>query len=140
MAALNKFIGIGNLGRDPEVRTTPSGQKVASFSVAITEKFKDKDGQQKETTEWVNLVLWRRQAEIAEQYLRKGSQIYFEGKLQTQSWDDTNGQKRYKTEVVVAHFQMIGKNQGGDQQQSPAPSPAMDTPPAPDYSDDQLPF
>lgn len=113
MAALNKVICIGNLGRDPEVRMTPSGAKVASFSIAITEKFKDKNGQQKETTEWLNVVLWRRQAEIAEQYLKKGSSVYLEGKLQTQSWDDPQGQKRFKTEIVGSHFQMLSNSKGG---------------------------
>lgn len=112
MAALNKVMLIGNLGRDPEVRMTPSGSKVASFSIAVTERFKDRNGQQQEKTEWVNIVLWRRQAEIAEQYLRKGSQIFIEGKLQTQSWDDPNGQKRYKTEVVGSNFQMLGGRGG----------------------------
>jgi len=108
MASLNKVMVIGNLGKDPEIRATPSGSKVATFSIAVTERFKDKNGQQKETTEWVNLVLWRKQAEIAEKYLRKGSAIYAEGKLQTQSWDDPQGNKRYKTEVVVSNFQMLG--------------------------------
>lgn len=112
MAALNKVMLIGNLGRDPEVRMTPAGAKVASFSIAVTERFKDRNGQQQEKTEWVNIVLWRRQAEIAEQYLRKGSSIYIEGKLQTASWDDPNGQKRYKTEVVGSNFQMLGARGG----------------------------
>ena len=131
MASLNKVQVIGNLGRDPEVRMTPSGSKVASFSLAVTERFKDKNGQQKESTEWVNLVLWRRQAEIAEQYLRKGSSIYAEGKLQTQSWDDPNGQKRYKTEVVVSNFQMLGSGKG--QQQAPQNS-------VPEYIPEEPPF
>lgn len=162
MAALNKVMLIGNLGRDPEVRMTPAGAKVASFSIAVTERFKDRNGQQQEKTEWVNIVLWRRQAEIAEQYLRKGSQIYIEGKLQTQSWDDPNGQKRYKTEVVGSNFQMLGSrggaqggdssyggNQGGYETQAAPPYDQAtdfgvpdfgngDIPPAP--QDDSLPF
>jgi single-strand DNA-binding protein len=112
MASLNRVSVIGNLGRDPEVRTTPSGSKVASFSLAVTERFKDKNGQQKETTEWVNVVLWKRQAEICEQYLRKGSSIYLEGKMQTQTWDDPNGVKRSKVEVVGSNFQMLGSKSG----------------------------
>ncbi len=130
MASLNKVQVIGNLGRDPEVRMTPSGSKVASFSLAVTERFKDKSGQQKESTEWVNLVLWRRQAEIAEQYLRKGSSIYAEGKLQTQSWEN-NGQKHFKTEIVVSNFQMLGSGKG--QQQAPQNS-------VPEYIPEEPPF
>lgn len=151
MAALNKVICIGNLGKNPEVRMTPSGAKVASFSIAITEKFKDRNGQQKETTEWVNVVLWRRQAEIAEQYLKKGSSIYLEGKLQTQSWDDPQGNKRYKTEIVGSHFQMLGGGKGGSsetkadvdgypknsQPQNPTYGGQNETPPA---YEDNMPF
>lgn len=144
MAALNQFTFIGNLGRDPEIRMTPSGSKVASFSVAITEQFKDKDGNKKETTEWVNVVCWRRQADIAEQYLKKGSPIFGQGKLKTQSWEDTNGQKRYKTEVEISHFQMLGKGQGGDNngsQGAPTPQAAgYGGPSLPPPADDQLPF
>lgn len=110
MSALNKVMLIGNMGRDPEVRVTSSGSKVATCSLAVTEKFKDKDGQQKENTEWCNLVFWRRQAQILEQYCRKGSSLYVEGKLQTQSWDDPNGQKKYKTEIVVSNFQILGNS------------------------------
>ncbi len=137
MASLNKFIGIGNLGRDPEVRQTPNGDKVARFSVAITEKFKDKSGQQKESTEWINLVLWRKQAEIAEKYLRKGSSIYFEGKLKTQSWEN-NGQKHYKTEVVVSNFQKLG-SKGGDRQEREHNSQAQGYPEIPPQDSDNIP-
>lgn len=117
MAALNKVMVIGNLGRDPEVRMTSNGTKVANFSVAVTEKFKDRNGQAQEKTEWVNVVFWSRQAEICEQYLRKGSSVYVEGKLETSSWEDNNGQKRYKTEVRGLVLQMLGgRGQGGDNQ------------------------
>ena len=133
MASLNKVQVIGNLGRDPEVRMTPSGSKVASFSLAVTERFKDKNGQQKESTEWVNLVLWRRQAEIAEQYLRKGSSIYAEGKLSTTSWEN-NGQKHYKTEVVVSNFQMLGS---GNRSENTNSSPSNSVP---EYIPEQPPF
>lgn len=139
MAALNKVMFIGNLGRDPEVRTTPSGSKVATFSIAVTERIKDRDGNPKEVTEWVNIVLWRRQAEIAEQYLRKGSAIYIEGKLQTQKWEDQSGQTRYKTEVLGSNFQMLGKN-GGAEQGQPNPATATDNNPSIPAYDDNLPF
>jgi|DEB0MinimDraft_10_1074344.scaffolds.fasta_scaffold211863_1 single-strand DNA-binding protein len=135
MASLNKFQGIGNLGRDPEVRAMPNGDKVASCSVAITERFKDRNGQQQEVTEWVNLVCYRRQAEILEQYVRKGSSIYFEGKLKTSSWEK-EGQKHYKTEVVVSNFQMLGGKVGQTNNQAPSQAPAGDVPP---YND-ELPF
>ena len=117
MSALNKVMAIGNLGRDPEVRQMPNGDKVASVSIAVTERFKDRNGQPKEQTEWFNLVLYKRQAEIAEQYLRKGSSIYVEGKLKTSSWEK-EGQKHFKTEVVVSNFQMLGSKggQGGQSQ------------------------
>jgi single-strand DNA-binding protein len=111
MAALNKVMIIGNLGRDPEVKMTPSGQKVGNFSVAVTEKYTDKQGQKQEKTEWVNVVFWGKQAEICEQYLKKGSPIYVEGKLQTQSWEDDNGVKKYRTDVVGSVLQMLGSGQ-----------------------------
>ncbi|MXW77884.1 MAG: single-stranded DNA-binding protein, partial [Gemmatimonadetes bacterium] len=98
---VNKVILIGNLGSDPEVKYTPDGVPVANFSLATNESWNDKDGQRQERTEWHRLVLWRRQAEVAQQYLKKGAKIYVEGKLQTRSWDDQSGQKRYMTEVVV---------------------------------------
>ena len=115
MSALNKVMQIGRLGRDPESKQVGSSQ-VANFSIAITEKFKNKEGVQQEKTEWVNIVCWNRQAEIATQYLKKGSLVYVEGKMQTRSWDD-NGQKRYATEVVADRFQMLG---GRQESQDPA--------------------
>jgi len=116
MASLNKIMIIGNIGKDPEVRMTGSGQKVANFSVAVTEKFKNREGMKQEKTEWINIVFWGRQAEICEQYLRKGSPVYIEGKLETSSWDDNNGQKRYKTEVRGMMMQMLGSAQQNNQQ------------------------
>ena len=107
---LNKAMIIGNLGRDPEVRTTPSGQPVANFSVATTRKWKDQDGNQQEKTEWHDIVCWGRQAEIAGQYLTKGKQVYIEGRLETRSWEDkTHGDKRYRTEIICYNFQMLGR-------------------------------
>ncbi len=116
MAAVNKVILIGNLGRDPELRKTPGGAAVTSFSLATTEKFTDKNGQRQEQTEWHNIVAWNRSAETMAQYLTKGSSVYIEGKLRTQSWED-NGQKKYRTEIVVQSFQFVGGRggQGGQQ-------------------------
>jgi single-strand DNA-binding protein len=111
---INKVILVGNLGRDPEVRSTPSGQPVASFTLATTRKWKDKSGQRQEQTEWHQIVCWGRQAEVAGQYLTKGKQIYVEGRLQTRSWDDkTSGEKRYRTEIICDNFQMLGSRSGG---------------------------
>ncbi len=114
---LNKVMLIGNLGRDPEVRSTPSGQNVASFSLATNRKWKDRDGNRQEQTEWHNIVCWGRQAEIAGQYLTKGKQIYIEGRIQTRSWDDkASGEKKYRTEIICDNFQMLGSRGGGDGQ------------------------
>ena len=111
---VNKVILIGNLGRDPEVRSTPSGQPVANFTLATSRRWRDKNGQKQEQTEWHTVVCWGKQAEIAGQYLTKGKQVYVEGRLQTRSWDDRNtGEKRYKTEVICETFQMLGQR-GGD--------------------------
>lgn len=118
----------------------PNGDKVASCSVAITERFKNKQGEQVEATEWISLVCYRRQAEILQQYVRKGSSIYFEGKLKTSSWEK-EGQKHYKTEVVVSNFQILGSKVGQSApqqapQQTPTKAPVDDVPPY----DDNLPF
>ena len=111
---VNKVILIGNLGRDPEVRSTPSGQPVASFTIATSRRWRDKNGQKQEQTEWHNIVVWGKQAEIAGQYLTKGKQVYIEGRLQTRSWDDRQtGEKKYRTEIVCDTFQMLGQR-GGD--------------------------
>jgi single-strand DNA-binding protein len=112
---INKVILIGNLGRDPEVRSTPSGQPVANFTLATSRRWRDKNGQKQEQTEWHQVVVWGKQAEIAGQYLTKGKQIYLEGRLQTRSWDDKNsGEKRYRTEVICENFQMLGSQRGGE--------------------------
>ena len=104
---VNKVVLIGNLGADPEVRFTPSGVQVVSLTLATSESWNDKNGERQERTEWHRLVLWRKLAEIADQFLKKGSKIYVEGKLQTRSWDDQKGQKRYVTEVVVNNIEML---------------------------------
>jgi single-strand DNA-binding protein len=113
MGSLNKATLIGNLGKDPEVRAIPSGAKVANFSIATTESYTGKDGNKVDKTEWHNIVMWRGLAEVAEKYLRKGSQVYIEGRLQTRSWDDQNGQKRYTTEIVADNMVMLGRPGGG---------------------------
>ncbi|MBT0664223.1 single-stranded DNA-binding protein [Geobacter pelophilus] len=108
MASLNKVMLIGNLGKDPEVRYTTSGQAVASFSIATSEKFKNRNGEMEERTEWHNVVLWGRQAEIAGEYLAKGRTVFIEGRLQTRKWQDKDGRDRYTTEIVGDRMQMLG--------------------------------
>jgi single-strand DNA-binding protein len=109
MGSLNKVMLIGNLGKDPEVRAIPSGVKVANFSIATSENYTNREGQKVDKTEWHNIVMWRGLAEVAEKYLKKGSQIFVEGRLQTRSWDDQNGQKKYMTEVVADNMVMLGR-------------------------------
>ena len=109
MSGVNKVILIGNLGKDPEVRSLEGGAKVASFSLATTESYKAKDGNRVEQTEWHNIVLWRGLAELAEKYLRKGSQIYLEGKIKNRSYDDKEGNKRYITEIYGDQMTFLGK-------------------------------
>lgn len=107
MASVNKVILMGNLGRDPEVRYMPNGEAVANFSIATTEHWKDKSGQRQEKTEWHNIVLYRRLAEVAGEYLKKGSPVYIEGRLQTREWEK-DGVKRYTTEVIADSMQLLG--------------------------------
>jgi single-strand DNA-binding protein len=113
MASLNKVMLIGNLGKDPEVRAIPSGVKVANFSIATTEKYNDKEGQRVEKTEWHNIVMWRGLAEVAEKYLKKGNSVFIEGRLQTRSWEDQSGQKKYMTEIVADNMVMLGGRKDG---------------------------
>lgn len=108
MAGINKVILIGNLGKDPEVRHLENGAAVANFPIATTESYKDRNGNRQDQTEWHNIVLWRGLAEIAEKYLRKGSQVYIEGKLRSRSWEDKEGNTRYITEVVGDNMTMLG--------------------------------
>ncbi|KKW67512.1 single-stranded DNA-binding protein [Lampropedia cohaerens] len=115
MASVNKVILIGNLGRDPELRTFPSGGQVANVSLATTETWKDRQtGERRELTEWHNLVFSDRLAEVAAQYLRKGSPVYIEGRIRTRKWQDQSGQDRYTTEIRVDNMQMLGgRGEGG---------------------------
>lgn len=111
---VNKVIIVGNLGQDPEVRYMPNGNAVANITVATSESWKDQQGQKQERTEWHRIVLYKRLAEIAGQYLRKGSKVYLEGRLRTREWQDQQGQKRYTTEIACNELQMLdGKPSGG---------------------------
>lgn len=142
MGSLNRVQLIGNLGKDPEVRAIPSGAKVANFSIATTESYTGKDGQKQDKTEWHNIVLWRGLADIAEKYLRKGSQVYIDGKLSTRSWDDKDGQKRYITEIIADNLVMLGKPTGDRAESKPSqPSGNSNKPSsAPPPPEDDLPF
>jgi len=138
MAGINKVILVGNLGADPELNSANNGTQVANLSLATSEQWTDKNGERQERTEWHRLVLWDKLADIAAQYLKKGSQIYVEGKLQTRSWDDPNGQKKWTTEIRVFQLQMLGKREDAPAPQaipSGAPAPVPDT-----VNNDDLPF
>lgn len=147
MASVNKVILIGNLGRDPEMRSFPNGDQVANVTLATTDKWKDKQtSEPKEHTEWHRLVFHGRLAEIAGQYLRKGSQIYVEGSIRTRKWQDQSGQERYSTEIRVDQMQMLGGKQDSAAP-SPAPAPRQQRAPAPwrggggfEDMDDDIPF
>ena len=144
MAGINKAIILGRLGRDPELRYTPSGVAVANFSVATSEEWKDKDsGEKRERTEWHRIVAFARLGEICGEYLSKGRQVYIEGRIQTRDWEDQNGVKRDTTEIVASQMQMLG---GRDS----AGPPRQESPPIPEYpgtpasgsgmDDDDIPF
>ena len=113
MASVNKVILVGNLGRDPEMRFMPNGEAVCNFSIATTDSWKDKSGQKQERTEWHNIVIYRKLAEIAGEYLKKGRPVYIEGRLQTRKWQTKEGQDRYTTEIIADQMQMLGGREGG---------------------------
>ena len=160
--SLNKAMLIGNVGRDPEVRYLEgnNGAKVATFTLATTERYRDRNGETRENTEWHNIVAWRNTADVVEKFVRKGTQLYIEGRIRTRSWDDQTGNKRYTTEIIADTLQLLGKksdnpaaSQGGYQQpqtpgyqqpyQQPAQQPAQPKPAAPqveEMPDDDLPF
>ena len=122
MASVNKVILIGNLGRDPETRYMPEGGAITNISIATTEKWKDKNGEMQEKTEWHRVAFFGKLAEIAGEYLKKGSQVYVEGRLQTRKWQDKDGADKYMTEVVANVMQMLGSRQGmggGDREAAP---------------------
>ena len=131
MGSLNKVMLIGNLGRDPELRHTQSGQAVANFTMATTEKW-NKDGEKHEQTEWHRIVVWGRQAEIAAEYLTKGRSVYVEGSLQTREWEDNDGNKRQTTEIKALRFQMLGAPRDV--------APVEDTSGVGRFSEDDIPF
>ena len=152
MASVNKVIIVGNLGRDPEIRYMPSGDAIATLAVATTDKWKDKaSGEQKEATEWHRISAFGKLAEIMGQYLKKGSQVYVEGKLKTRKYTDKDGVEKYSTEIVCDTMQMLGsKQEGGDSSPAPRQSASSQSrqaaapagKPAPDFSDmdDDIPF
>jgi single-strand DNA-binding protein len=111
--SVNKVILVGRLGRDPETRYTGGGQAVANFSVATDETYKDKNGERQKRTEWHKIVVWGKQAEIAQQYLKKGSLIFIEGRIQSREWQDKEGQKRTSFEIVASNFRMLGGRADG---------------------------
>lgn len=141
---INKVIIVGNLGQDPETRYMPSGSAVTNMTVATNEVWKDKQtGEQKERTEWHRVAMFGRLAEIAAEYLRKGQQVYIEGKLRTRKWQDKQGQDRWTTEIIADEMQMLGGGRGGSgapaSQGSAAPSGPAPGPSSDDFDDD-IPF
>lgn len=140
MAGINKVILVGNLGKDPEVRTLENGAKVANFTLATSESYKNREGQRVTQTEWHNIVLWRGLADIAERYLRKGNQVYIEGKIKSRSWDDKDGIKRYTTEILGDNLTMLGGRRDMEESDS-APASTEETSSADKGEEkDDLPF
>jgi single-strand DNA-binding protein len=143
MSGVNKVILVGNLGSDPTLRYTPNGTPVCNFNIATTERFTNKEGTKEARTEWHRIVAWSRLAEICNEYLKKGKQVYIEGRLQTRSWEDKDGNKKFTTEVVALNMVMLGR--AGE---APIDVPAQDFPPeesgapapTPAANDDDLPF
>lgn len=133
--SLNKVLLIGNVGKDPDIRHLESGVSVATFSLATSERFRDRNGETKETTEWHNIVAWRQLADLASNYIKKGTQIYVEGRIRTRAWDDQTGNKRYTTEILADSIQLLGRrsdNPAGDYQgAAPAPAPMHQSAPRP---------
>ena len=146
MAGVNKVILVGNLGSDPEVRSTPGGQRVANFRLATSRSWTGQDGQKQEKTEWHSIVAWGKLADIVERYLQKGKQVYVEGRLETRNWQDKeSGQTRYKTEVVCETMQMLGRpgertSDPGADPGSRGGAPEESFAPAGGNADDDLPF
>jgi single-strand DNA-binding protein len=141
MASVNKAIIIGNLGADPELRYTSSGTAVAGFNIATTERFKDKSGELQERTEWHSIVCWGRLGELANEYLKKGRSVYIEGRIQTRNYEDKDGIKRYRTEIVAQQMQFLGGRGTGEPQSAPSQSKSTSQPePEMPADDDDLPF
>ena len=147
MAGVNKVILVGNLGSDPEVRSTPGGQRVANFRLATSRQWTGQDGQRQEKTEWHSIVAWGKLADICERYLQKGKQVYVEGRLETRNWQDKeSGQTRYKTEIICETMQMLGRagerngDPGSDPMSRGGGAPEESFTPAASGADDDLPF
>ena len=148
MASVNKVILMGNLGADPELRYTNTGTAVANFRIATNDRWTDKNGESQERTEWHNIVAWSKLAEICGKYLKKGKPVFIEGRLQTRSWEDQSGNKRYTTEIVAQTMQMLGRagdtNEGGSNWEARTPNAepqqVPDIPVGSSASDDDLPF
>ncbi len=155
--SVNKVILVGRLGRDPETRYTSSGQAVCNFSMATDESFRDRSGERQKRTEWHKIVVWGKLAEICQKYLKKGSQIYLEGRIQTRQWDDKEGNKRTSLEIVASAMQMLDRRaegvaagasaaasasggEPGAPEDSHAPASADDFSPGPGPSDEDIPF
>jgi single-strand DNA-binding protein len=149
--SVNKVILVGRLGRDPETRYTGAGQAVCNFSVATDETFKDRNGERQKRTEWHKIVVWGKQAEIAQKYLKKGSQLYLEGRIQSREWTDKEGQKRTSYEIVASNFRMLGSRAdsmgAGQRPSAPAgdfeadnPAPPSDEQASPEVTDEDIPF
>ena len=138
MAGVNKVILIGNLGVDPELRYTSGNQAVADLRLATSRRWRDKNGEMQEDTQWHRVVVWGRQAEQCKEYLAKGRQVFIEGRLQTRSWEDREGAKRYTTEVVAQNVQFLGNRGGGFD--SPPPPRDRDAPAMDDLPEDDIPF
>ena len=135
MSGMNQATVVGNLGKDPEVRYTASGQAVATFSLATTEKFKNKGGEQQERTEWHNIVVWGKRAEALGKFLKKGQSIWVEGRVQTRSWEDKDGSKRYATDINATDLGLIGSG-GGRKEPQPSEPDSYES----GESDDNIPF
>ncbi len=138
MRGINKVILVGNLGKDPELRYTPNGTAVASFSLATSSRWKDSSGEFQEKTEWHRIIAWGRQAEVCNEYLKKGSQVYVEGRIQYRSFDDKDGNKKFVTEIIVGVMQMLGRKETGPQ--SPPEEVADAEKQAPAEGEEDLPF
>ena len=140
MASINKVLLLGNLGRDPELRSTPKGNKVLNFPMATSRRWKDRETEEVHNeTDWHRIVVWGRQAEVLSEYLKKGSQVHVEGRLQTRSWSDNDGAKRYTTEIVASRIQMLGRP---EDRRAPEPvdEPKMPAAPAEPDGEGDIPF
>jgi single-strand DNA-binding protein len=136
--SVNKVILIGNLGKDPDLRYTPGGKAVASFSLATSERWTNQEGQKQENTTWHNIVAWGKQAEVMKEYLAKGKQVYIEGRIQNRSYEDKEGNKKYISEVVVQNFTFLGSRDSGGSSRPAPEEPVTQT--ASTEGEDDLPF